>query len=32
LAAHVEKMIRWQWGPSISPLKIKNKEENIFMA
>jgi hypothetical protein len=26
----VEKMIRWQWGPSISPLK--QKEENIFMA
>jgi hypothetical protein len=33
VAAHVEKRMRWQWGPLVSPLKIKNKEEeNIFMA
>jgi hypothetical protein len=33
LAAYIEKTIRWQWGISINPLKIKNKEEkNIFMA
>jgi hypothetical protein len=33
LAPHVKKMMRWQWGPSVSPLKIKIKEEkNIFMA
>jgi hypothetical protein len=31
LAAHVEKTMRWQWGPSIGPLKIKNKEEKIFL-
>jgi hypothetical protein len=31
--AHVEKRMRWQWDPLVSPLKIKNKEEtNIFMA
>jgi hypothetical protein len=29
----MEKTMRWQWSPSVSPLKIKNKEEkNIFMA
>jgi hypothetical protein len=26
----MEKMMRWQWRPPVSPLKIKNK--NIFMA
>jgi hypothetical protein len=31
LAAHVEKMMRWQWGLSVSPLQIKNKEEKIFL-
>jgi hypothetical protein len=31
--AHVEKGMRWQWSPLVSPLKIKNKEgKNIFMA
>jgi hypothetical protein len=25
--------MRWQWGPPVSPLKIKiKKEKNIFMA
>jgi hypothetical protein len=24
--------MRWQWDPPVSPLKIKNKEKNIFMA
>jgi hypothetical protein len=33
LAAYVEKTMKWQWGPSVSLLKIKIKEEkNIFMA
>jgi hypothetical protein len=33
LAAHVEKRMRWQWGPPVSQLKNKNKKENnIFMA
>jgi hypothetical protein len=31
LAAHVEKRMRWQWGPPISPLKNKNKEEKLFL-
>jgi hypothetical protein len=28
LAAYVEKTMtmRWQWGPPVSPIKIKNKE------
>jgi hypothetical protein len=30
-AAHVEKRMRWQWGPLVSPLKIKIKKKNIFM-
>jgi hypothetical protein len=32
LAAYMEKRMRWQWGPPVSPFKIKNKEKNIFMA
>jgi hypothetical protein len=26
----MEKTMRWQWGPPLSPLKIKNKEEKIY--
>jgi hypothetical protein len=30
--AHMEKTMRWQWGPPVSLLKIKIKKKNIFMA
>jgi hypothetical protein len=31
MAAHVEKTMRWQWGQSVSPFKIKIKEEKTYL-